>query len=149
MKMEMKIETLKCYCSRVHLFTSLCWFHFVSLLLFEKDCVLNFVPLPGIVHVFEEHVCGHCFSENIHYGTFLEFFWRGIKYWRLAGPVIGFVTWLFWLSNPVVCSSLGRFGYHEAAGLGSRLDVGKECVSSACFWWHICKLRIRRLAWQG
>jgi hypothetical protein len=41
---------------------------------FEKGCALNFVSLSGIVHVFEEHVCGHCSSENIHYGTFLEYF---------------------------------------------------------------------------
>ena len=71
MKNEIGNWGLKCSWSRVHLCS------LVSLL-FEKGCALNFVSLPGIVHVFEEHECGHCFSENIHYGTFLEFFWRGI-----------------------------------------------------------------------
>ncbi len=42
----------------------------VSLLLFANVFVLDFVHFPRIVHVFQKHVCGHCFHENVHDGTF-------------------------------------------------------------------------------
>ncbi len=45
----------------------------VSLLLFVNVLDLDLVQAPRVVHVFQEHVRGHCFCENVHDGTFLLF----------------------------------------------------------------------------
>ena len=70
LKMKFEIQIQIWVFAVVHVFA--CLFHFVLLvsLLFANVIVLDFVHFPRIVHVFQEHVCGHCFCENVHDWTF-------------------------------------------------------------------------------
>ncbi len=63
LKMKMKLKL------KVRVFT--CLFHLSHSFFLQRSLMLNFVHFSGIVHVFQEHVCGHCFCENVHDGAFL------------------------------------------------------------------------------